>query len=323
MRYLSSKDLIDLISPAALVAAMEEGLRDLSQQKTIVPERLHVEFGDNTLLTMPAIGGGAIGAKVVSVVPSNTLRDLPVINGLMTLCDGETGIPLAVLDATTLTALRTGAVGAVGLKWTTPVDTDEFGIIGTGVQGTWQAIFACSVRRIRTIYYTARSDKKALRFVSAVSQYVPDVLFSRCADANDLLSRVHVIITATSSFEPVLPATPELLKHKHFIGIGSFKPSMTELPHLVYQLANEVFVDSEAAKLEAGDLVGPLSLGLLREDKIIHIADLVAGKHVADTRRPTVFKSVGMALYDLYAARAFLGEARRVSRGTLLEVTLA
>jgi len=319
MLYLSSKDLVDLISPAVLIAEIESGLCEFAENKVIVPVRQHVDFGGNTLLTMPAIGERALGVKIVSVTPSNATRGLPVINGLMMLCDSATGLPLAVLDSGILTGQRSGAVGAIGLKYTTPPDIDSIGIIGTGVQGTWQSIFACAVRRIRKVFFVARSDDKAQKFVDAVSRHVPAVRFSRCLDARELLKETQVVITATSSSDPVLQADREALENKHFISIGSFKPSMQELPSMVYQLADQIVVDSDAAKFEVGDLIEPLSLGLLRDENIVHIADLVVGKRSIDTDHTTAFKSVGMALYDLYAARALFAEGERLGRGTPLD----
>jgi ornithine cyclodeaminase len=318
MRYLSGTDLIGLIPPATLVGAIETGLRDFAARKAIVPVRAHVDFGDNTLLTMPVIGEGAFGTKIVSVIPSNAQRKLPVVNGLMVLNDGATGLPLAILDAAALTAQRTGAVGAVGLKYTTPPDTNRIGIIGTGVQGTWQAIFACAVRKVHTLYFLARSEEKARHFIDDVSRHVPSVRLEACADVRELLGKTQAVIAATTSREPVLPAQRELLENKHFVSVGSFKPSMVELPQLVYELARDVVVDSDAARTEVGDIAGPLSRGVLREENIIHLADLVAGKRSVDASRTTVLKSVGMALYDLYAARAFLAEAERLGRGTSL-----
>ena len=319
MRYLSGKDLDDLVSPMTLIAALEQALRDFAENKTIVPVRQHVDFGDNTLLTMPAIGEGAFGTKIVSVIPSNAKRGLPVTGGLMLLSDRVTGLPLAVLDAAMLTAQRTGAVGALGLKYTTPLDIERIGVIGTGVQGTWQAIFACAVRKIQTVYFIARSEEKAQRFVDAVSRHVPSVRFSRCGDVYELLTQSQAVIAATTSRDPVLPAERELLEDKHFVSVGSFKPSMQELPLSVYPLAQQVVVDSDAARSEVGDLIEPLSRGLLRDEHIIHIADLVAGRRSVDIEHTTVFKSVGMALYDLYAARAFLAEAQQLDRGTRLD----
>jgi ornithine cyclodeaminase/alanine dehydrogenase-like protein (mu-crystallin family) len=318
MRYLSATDLADLIAPADLVTAIEQSLRDFAQDKVIVPNRQHVDFRGNTLLTMPVIGEDAFGTKIVSVVPSNAQRHLPVINGLMTLSDGVTGAPLAVFNAAAFTAQRTGAVGAVGLKYISPPEVDRVGIIGAGVQGAWQAIFACAVRSIHTIYFVARSDEKARQFIDTVSSHVPSVRFLRCADADELLSKTQVVVAATTSSSPVLPADCARLENKHFVSVGSFKPSMTEFPYALYQLAPQVIVDSDRAKYEVGDLIDPLSSGLLHETKIIHLADVVVGRRSLNTAGTTVFKSVGMALYDLYAARAFFAEAQRLDRGTSL-----
>lgn len=319
MRYLSGKDLADLVSPAGLVAALEQGLRDFAAGRATAPTRQHVHFGENILLTMPAIGDGAFGVKVVSFVPSNAVRGVPVLNGLMMLNDGDSGAPLAVLDGAALTAQRTGAIGALGLKYTTPPDIDSIGIVGTGVQGIQQAIFSCAVRDIRTIRFVARSDEKAQRFVDAVSRHVREARLVRCADVRELLRHSQAVVVATTSSDPVLPAERELLENRHFIGIGSFKPSMQELPMLVHELARQVVVDSDAAKVEVGDLIGPLAARVLREDDVVHIAGLVVAERTIDTGRTTVFKSVGMALYDLYAARAFYDEALAQGRGVPLD----
>jgi ornithine cyclodeaminase/alanine dehydrogenase-like protein (mu-crystallin family) len=85
----------------------------------------------------------------------------------------------------------------------------------------------------------------------------------------------------------------EQLRDKHFISVGSFKPSMQELPDSVYALAQQVVADSDAAQKETGDLSGPLSLGLVIPENVLHIAELVIGKRAIDTTRTTVFKSVG------------------------------
>jgi ornithine cyclodeaminase/alanine dehydrogenase-like protein (mu-crystallin family) len=320
MRFLSGRDLHNLLPPHALIDAVEQGLRDFTEQQVTVPVRQHTHRGDITLLTMPAIGQHAIGAKVVSVVPSNVTRGLPVIHGLMTLSDGVTGLPVAVLDAAALTAQRTGAVGAVGLKYTTPAEVDSIGIVGTGTQGTWQAIFACAVRPIQTIYFVARNEDQALRFVDQVSRQVPSVRTVQCGDVHALLSRTQVVIAATTSSKPVLPDDRLRLEGKHFVSVGSFKPSMQELPDSVYALAQEVVVDSDAAQDEVGDLIGPLSSGLISRENVLPIAELVVGKRRIDRAGTTVFKSVGLALYDLYAAQVLCAEAQRLDRGTLLDI---
>jgi ornithine cyclodeaminase/alanine dehydrogenase-like protein (mu-crystallin family) len=319
MRYLSAQDLEGLVAPATLVAAIERALRDFAQGQVTVPARQHFEYGDKTVLSMPVIGATAFGAKLVSVVPGNANRGLPVTNGLMMLSDGQSGLPLAVLNAAALTALRTGAVGALALQHIAPASVDRVGIIGTGVQGTWQAIFACAVRPITTVCFVARSQESARRFIDAVAPRVPSVKLVRCKDAGELLSECPVVIAATTSAEPLLPNEPALLEGKHYLSFGSVRPGMQELPNAVYELAGCVVVDSDAARHEAGDLINPVAAGVLREDTIYHLAQLITGTRSVDVRRTTVFKSVGMALYDLYAASALVAEAQRVGRGTVLE----
>jgi ornithine cyclodeaminase len=319
VRYLSAHDLDGLVAPATLVDAIELALRDFAQGKVTVPNRQHLECADKTLLSMPVIGATAFGVKLVSVVPGNASRGLPVTNGLMMLSDGRSGQPLAVLNAAALTAWRTGAVGGLALKYIAPAEVDRVGIIGAGVQGTWQAVFACAVRPVSTLYFVARSNDSAQRFIGAVAPRVPAVQLVRCRNADELLRKCPVIIAATTSAEPVLPGERALLEGKQFISIGSFKPAMQELPTAVYELAQCVVVDSDAARHEVGDLINPLAAGVLRAESVCHLAELVTGSRSVDVQRTTVFKGVGMALYDLYAASALVGEAERVGRGTALD----
>lgn len=318
MRYLSEQDLRDLVPPRELIATIERGLIDMLDQKVILRPRDHITFGDNTLLTMPVVGTETFGAKLVSMHPSNVGGHLPVINGLMILCDRHTGQPLAVMNAAALTAQRTGAVGAIGLKYTTPPHLERIGIVGTGVQGTWQAVFACAVRPIRTIYFADRSEEKANLFAKTLARQCPHVSLVRCPDVPSLVMQSQAIITATTSNVPVLPNDPTLLESRHFISVGSFKPTMQELPDAVFELARTIVVDSDVASHEVGDLINPLAAGRLRKQDLIHLAELVVGRGTFAIGITTVFKSVGMALYDLYAAEALNAAAEAQGRGVAL-----
>lgn len=305
MRVLTGQDLSGLLPPQILIAAVEDALRAYAAGKVQVPARLHVEWSAGTLLVMPAVGPHSVAVKLVSVVPANAVRQLPVTNGLMVLNDRDTGLPLAILNAASLTAQRTGAVGALGVKYMTPKNLDSVGIIGTGTQGSWQAIFACATRPITKIFYVARSEENAARFVQTVSRYVPSARLIRCANARELLNCTSLVITATTSSEPVLPDEPALLKNKHFISIGSFKPSMQELPLSVFRLSGQLAIDSDASHHEVGDVIQPIAHGILCKADVFHIADLVTGQRRVDDAGTTAYKSVGMALYDVYVAQAF------------------
>jgi len=141
-----------------------------------------------------------------------------------------------------------------------------------------------------------------------------------CRDARALLARTTLVIAATTAASPVLPEEPELLAGKHFVSIGSFKPAMQELPDAVYKLAGELAIDAEAARQEVGDVLRPLAKGILTPESVYWIGDLISGRRPIDVNRTTAYKSVGMALYDLYAAQAFYEAATR--RGVGQEISL-
>ncbi len=317
---LSRSELMGLLSPLELVVAVEEAARDLHGGGAIVPQRGHLDWGGNTLLTMPAVAAGGIGMKMVCVVPGNAPKGLPVTSGLMILNDGETGAPVAIMDAGALTAQRTGAVGGLGVKYMTPTTTSSMGIVGCGVQGAWQVIVACALRPIREVFCVYRSRESFEKFSETVARHAPDVELVPCADARELLERTSLVIAATTSAEPVLPDEPTLLKGKHFISVGSFKPGMQELPDSVYALAGCLAVDSEHARHEVGDVINPCSKGLLGASDVFSIAECVAGDRAIDVTRTTAYKSAGMAIYDLRVAQAFLRAA--IVHGIGREVSL-
>jgi len=320
MLVLNENDLIGLLPPSALIDAVEAALRANSAGSIVAPKRLHLHWDDHTLLVMPAGTRTAAAVKVVSVVPSNADRNLPVTTGAMLLNDGTTGTPLALLNAAALTAQRTGAVGAVGMKYLTPPDTRSAGIVGCGVQAVWQAIFACAVRPITELFVYSRSMSAFERFSTMVNRHVPDVRIAACRNVRELLERVSLIVAATTSTAPVLPDKPELLERKHFVSVGSFRPAMQELPDSVYRLAGQLAVDSEHAIHEVGDVINPLQAGLLRKEDVFSIGECVMGTRVVDVSRTTAYKTVGAAMYDLFTAEAFYRAAK--SRGVGVEVPL-
>jgi ornithine cyclodeaminase/alanine dehydrogenase-like protein (mu-crystallin family) len=321
MLALSATDILSLLTPAETVALVESAaLAAAGSADWVVPQRQHVKWAQGTLLTMPAIGAGAMAVKLVSVVPGNAATKVPVTNGLLILGDAGTGLPLAIMDAAALTALRTGAVGALGLKYITPAGVDSLGIVGAGVQGAWQAITACAVRPIRTVFAVRRSAAAFERFRATLATHAPALTVVACGSAGEVLSRTQVIVTATTSAEPVLPDDPALLAGKHFIAIGSYERHMRELPDAVCRLAGHLVLDSEFARHEVGEAVRAVEQGALRDTDLFTIGELASDRRSVDVARTTAYKSAGMALYDLYVAKASYEAARR--RGVGQEVTL-
>jgi len=284
------------------VTAMENALRDTSEGLVEVPPRSHMDMGENTLLLMPCFGQDYFSTKLVSVFPGNLKINKPIIYGTVILNDGKTGEPLASLDGSKLTAMRTAAVGSVGIKYLAPENASRLGVIGLGIQGFHQALFACQQRSIREVRILDRTSSIMKRFGERFNAFYKDIKVIPCKNAMELCIPSEIIITATGSQNPVIPGKKECWTGKILIGIGSYKPDMREFPDDMFKELNHVFVDTMHGINETGDLLIPLEKRMVKKEQVIPVSDLVKGvvQPVGDTQ---FFKSVGMAAFDLYAAR--------------------
>jgi ornithine cyclodeaminase/alanine dehydrogenase-like protein (mu-crystallin family) len=284
------------------IAAMEKAFVDTARGVVEVPQRMHLTMGENSLLLMPCFGKKYFSTKLVSVYPGNLKKKKPVISGTVILNDIHTGEPLASFDGSKLTAMRTAAVGSVGIKYLAPQEADRLGIIGVGIQGFHQALFVCQQRRIRQLRILDRSTAIMTRFIERFTAYYQDVEVIPCRNAVELCRDSEIIITATGSRKPVVPAVGKWWKGKTLIGIGSYQPDMREFPDLIFKDLDQVFVDTLQSLDETGDLLVPMQKGIIAREQIFPFSDLLLKKTkaVGDTR---FFKSVGMAAFDLYGSR--------------------
>lgn len=283
------------------VQAIEQAFIDTARGKIEVPMRTHIDRGANTLLLMPCFSKKYFSTKLVSVFPENLKRNEPVIYGSVVLNEGKTGKPLAVMDGSKLTAMRTAAVGTVGIKYLAPDNTSSLGVIGLGIQGFHQALFACQQRPIKQLRIHDRSDAIMLRFKERFNAFYKDIEVIPCKSAVKLCKASEIIITATGSHHPVIPPGKACWKGKTIIGIGSYKPEMREIPDAVFSHVDQVFVDTLHGLNESGDLLEPLKGGLISKDQLIPMSDLLLKKVKAEGQT-RFFKSVGMAAFDLYGA---------------------
>jgi ornithine cyclodeaminase/alanine dehydrogenase-like protein (mu-crystallin family) len=319
MLILQNDSIGNLLSLQEIVDAVERAMVAYEKNTVIVPLRMHLDKNKDTMISMPAWGDKYFSIKLANVFPANRDKNLPVTIGALVLNDGATGQPVALMNASKLTALRTGALGALGLKYLTPEDTTSIGLIGCGIQGIHQAVFACMVRNISTIFYLHRSDQGAEHLISFVKEHFPDVSIVASYSVKELLSKTNAIIAATTSPEPVLPDDEHLLKGKCLISIGSYKPSMQELPDAAFRLAGKLFIDSEFARVETGDCINPVKKNILKETDLYTLGKLITKEQRVDVRNNTTYKSAGMAVYDLFVAQAIYEKAIQLGQGVQVE----
>lgn len=315
MLIINESTLAQLTEWTSLIDQTIQAMIAYEDGDFVMPERFSMGFSNNTLLLMPAQSGKYFCTKLVSLFPDNPARNEPVIKGAVVLNNGENGEPLALLNGAKLTAIRTAAVSAAGIKLTTPEDVSSLGLIGAGVQGMHQILAACQVRPIQRIYILDKYAERTQTFISCLRSSVPEVQLFRVNSSEELLENSEVVITATNSNRPVLADDQRLLLNKHIIAIGSYKPQMRELPDALFKLIDHCFVDVRFALEESGDLIHPIEMGLLKQKQVIPLGSLIRGQVSAATHGTTLFKMVGMALFDLFTAQWFYEKAIRLDAG--------
>lgn len=320
MLFIQSGEIEKLMTRGEAVKAMEEALLIQEKGNFTMPDRMHVVQNENLLLLMPAFAGNFFSTKLVSVFPENRKLQIPSIQGIVVLNDGKTGEPLAIFNGAKVTSFRTGAVGGTAFKWLSDKNIQTVGIIGAGVQGISQALFARSVRNFPNLNLFDRNPEKMEIMSRILKEKFPDLGVKYAKDTDALVRESECIITTTNAVGPVFSDSDELVQNKLFIGIGSYKPEMQEFPDAVCRNANAVFFDTDMAKRESGDLAKPLSKGIIKENDLRSLGSLIKNGLPLKKSGTLVFKSVGMALFDLIMAKNLYEKAKIKKLGT--ELTL-
>ena len=308
---------------AAVDAALAyPGLVDVLQaafkQGAIAPLRHHHAIAlagrpEATLLLMPAweaeasgspFAGRHLGVKTVTVFPDNAARAKPAVFGTYLLLSAETGETLAVMDATRLTAWRTGAASALASRYLSRTDAARLLMVGAGALAPHLVTAHASVRPIREVALWNRSPERARVLADTLAARGLDV--SIAGDLEAAVRRADIVSAATISAEPLIRGD-WLAPGTHVDCVGAYKPSMRETDDAVVRRAR-IYVDTRpGAFAEAGDIVQPLAAGVIGKEAVLgDLFDLtrgtVAGRQTSE--EITFFKSVGAAIEDLAAALA-------------------
>ena len=180
-----------------------------------------------------------------------------------------------------------------------------------------QAQTACSQRQFFSIYvYDSNTDKQT-SFCDKLKVSLPEVQVVPVDSAELLVKSSQVIITATPSQVPVIPNEKDLLKGKNFIGIGSYKPNMREFPEELFRLLDAMYIDTDFAVEETGDVIDPIENHWIPRDRIFTLGKLINGdvSRSPEAGETTLFKSVGMALFDLIVSEFLYRKAKEKGLG--------
>jgi ornithine cyclodeaminase/alanine dehydrogenase-like protein (mu-crystallin family) len=310
MRTVDAATIAEAAPIDELLDAVETAYRDVAAGRDRSPIRSRVEAPNGDLLVMPGLreGGTGTSVKVVTVVPANAERGLPTVQAVVLWLDATTGQPVAVLDGTALTAMRTGAASGVGTRLLARPDASVLAVIGAGGQADWQVLAVCAARPIREVRVFSRTpsgrDAFAARLRADLGSAIR-VTAARSAEA--AIRAADVVCCATTSSEPVFDAA-WLRPGAHVNGIGAFRLGMVELPAELFSRATLIAVDSRRAALaEAGDLVAAIESGHFAADSLVEIGTVDRSWALKrDPEAITVFKSVGLAIQDVAAAEVVM-----------------
>jgi alanine dehydrogenase len=309
VRIIDADEIRTRATPPRLIDALREAFRgaclvpprQVARTATSDPERL--------FLSMPAFAAdGAGSVKLVTVRPDNASAGLPSIQALVVAFDAH-GTPVAVLDGTLLTRVRTAAASALASSYLSRADSANLVVAGTGALAPHMAAAHAAVRPLRRIHVWGRDRGKAQHTVRAIRTMVDGAIeVAVAAELRDVAAQADIISCATSSATPFLCGA--WLRSGAFVDlVGGFTPQRREADDEVVRRSH-LFVDTfEGTLAEAGDLLDPLARGVITRGQIeAELADLVCARHPG-RRTPQeiiTFKSVGTALEDLAAAQLLL-----------------
>jgi ornithine cyclodeaminase/alanine dehydrogenase-like protein (mu-crystallin family) len=311
LRYITTEEIKRTLIMAEAIRAVKEAFIQLSTGQARVPVRTSLEIPEyrTTALVMPVYlpRSKRIGLKLISLCEDNPAVGLPLAQAVTIVMDAEYGTPLAVMDASYLTAVRTGAASGAATDALARKDARVAAIFGAGVQGKTQLEAIAAVRPIRKTLVFDVDPRAAADFAKEMGQKLS--LDAAPAASPESLRQADVICTATTSAVPVF-SDRNLKPGVHINAIGSYKPHAREVPGETIRRAR-VFVDQRQASLEeAGDLIIPLRQNIIDEAHILaEIGEVLAGLKPGRSSDEdiTVFKSVGNAVQDLAVASLVFG----------------
>ncbi len=327
-RFLTEAQVRAVLPPSefpALVDLMASTLADFSAGRVTQPVRTAVPVGPpgQYLGVMPALvpAGGALGAKLVSVVPSNPARGLSSHLGIVALFDPETGALVAVMDARYITEVRTAAVSAVSVRTMARPDASRLGIVGAGVQARSHLEAFAAIRPLSRVRVFGPDAGQVEAFVRDTSRAL-GLDIAAAASAEQAVAGADLVVLATASNDPVV-RSEWIADGAHVVSVGACRPDQHEMDGALVARGRLVVDSIEAAVVESGDIVSGLAEGRFGRDHIAGelgavVAGVATGRATAD--EVTIFKSLGLAVEDVAAGALAARRAGALGLGLELAV---
>jgi len=325
MRIINRQEVERLLPMAACIDVLDDAMRAASSGAVSMPLRLFTPLADGTgsfgLMPGSMLDPPFFGAKVISLLPGNPAKGLPMVQGYVSLFDHESGKAVALIEGASVTAIRTAAASGLATRVLARKDARTHGIFGTGVQAITHIDAVNCARDIAEILVWGRDPEKTRQFAGQQSERVQrDV---RATEDPAEAAGCDIVSTVTAATKPILKGD-WLRPGCHLNLVGVHTPEAREADSRAIE-RSRVYVDlMESAMNEAGDILVPMGEGAIDRAHILgEIGQVLAGEVPGRNgdREITLYKSLGIVAQDLFAAAHVYAQA--VERGAGVEVDLA
>lgn len=319
---LSADEVARCLHVDEAIRAVEEAFRAYHRKEAVMPPKSYVDLPDfgGDVRSMPSRVGSSVAVKWVNSHPGNPQQHgLPTVIGTLVLTDPATGWPLAIMDATVLTAFRTGAGAAVATRVLARPDAASLGIVGAGTQAGYQIAAISHVRSLTKVVVSDVRADVAERLVERVRRAAPGV-DARVGTVQEAAA-CDIVSTITPSHKPIVKRD-WIENGAHVNALGADAAGKQELDPDILGDAVVVVDDWEQAT-HSGEVNVPLTAGLLRPEHIRGTLGAVLEKAIPGRTKPkeiTVFDSTGLAIQDAATARVVFERASREGLGTAVDL---
>jgi alanine dehydrogenase len=307
---LNKTDVLNLLDMKEVIQVVEQGFRDWTNGNGSMPPKAYLLVKDGDFRAMPAFLPGAAGVKWVNVHTANPSIGLPTVMAVLIYNDPATGYPLAVMNATELTAYRTGATAAIASRYLARHDSRTLGVIGAGRQAYTQILAHVEFFEFQEIRVYDIYPESIERLMQSLSHFPLKTSSLEQAVKSD------IVCTVTPAREPIIKKE-WILPGMHINAIGADAEGKEELEPSILRMATVVVDDLRQAS-KAGEINVPIKNGLYRADEVYaSLGDIITGgkKGRTDTRQITIFDSTGVAIEDIAVAKMLYEKAKKINIG--------
>ena len=324
LRILKSSDIGAVLTMSDVLELVETAFRERGLGRVQMPPKSYLFFPEHEgdLSVMPAFleGLGQAGVKLVNVHPQNpTNHGLPTVMTLIVIISPRTGEPLAIMDGTRITAMRTAAASGVATKYLARADSKSLGLIGAGYQSLYHVEAIARMTSIESVAIYDMMAEKAEN-LALVCQKRLKLKTRVCSTPEEVVKGRDVLVTVTPTTRPIV-RNEWIGEGMHINCVGADAPGKQELEAEILQRAR-IVIDDWGQASHMGEINVPASQGLIgRDDVVAEIGDIVAGKVEGrtDDSQITVFDTTGLAIQDVVCAWKAYETAREKGIGTEMD----